>query len=216
MIGAFYKSITNPIEYALVQTSFAADLELTPNNFCKAHNYGLEAVFRKFFGDIGISGNYTYTYSIINSSKKFNYIDPNDNSFHNISVNQARPLQGQAANIGNIALLYKNSRNKLDAQLAMVYTGERINTLSLYKDLDNWERATINLDFSAQKEFRKHYIIYIKVNNILNTPYQLIVKQANRAYSGNNKLPIQNSPSYATIEHDLYYARYSLGFRFKF
>ncbi len=104
----------------------------------------------------------------------------------------------------------------LDAQLALVYTGERINTLSLYKNLDNWERPTINLDFSAQKEFKKHYIIYVKINNLLNTPYQLIVKQPNKAYSGINKLPMQNSPSYATIEKDLYYSRYTLGFRFKF
>ncbi len=216
MIGAFYKSIVNPIEYALVQTNYAADLELTPNNFGTAHNFGLELVFRKYFRDVGISGNYTYTYSLINSSKKFNYIDPSDNSFHNINVNQPRPLQGQAAHIGNLSLLYKNTRTKLDAQLAMVYTGERINTLSLYKDLDNWERPTINLDFSAQKEFGQHYIIYIKINNLLNTPYQLIVKQPNKAFAGNNKLPIQDSPQYATIERDIYYARYSLGFRFKF
>ena len=216
MLGAFYKSIINPIEYALVQSNYSADLELTPNNFGTAHNYGLEAVFRKYFGDFGVSGNYTYTYSLINSIKKFTYIDPKDNSYHNIDVNQARPLQGQAAHIGNLALLFKNSKNKLDAQLAMVYTGERINTLSMYKDLDNWERPTVNLDFSAQKEFGRHYIIYVKINNLLNTPYQLIVKQSNRGYSGINKLPIQDSPQYATIEKDVYYARYSLGFRFKF
>ena len=216
MVGAFYKSIVNPIEYALVQGNYSADLELTPNNFGTAHNYGLEAVFRKFFGVIGISGNYTYTYSLINSTKKFTYINPIDNSFHNIDVNQSRPLQGQAAHIGNLSILFKSSKSKVDAQLAMVYTGARINTLSMYKDLDNWERPTFNLDFSAQKEFGRHYIIYVKINNLLNTPYQLIVKQKNRAYSGINKLPIQDSPKYATIEKDVYYARYSLGFRFKF
>ncbi|HTI59713.1 TonB-dependent receptor [Mucilaginibacter sp.] len=216
MVGAFYKTINNPIEYALVQTNFSAGLTLTPYNFGTAHNYGIEAVFRKFFGDIGISGNYTYTHSLINSTKKFEYIDPADNSFHNIEVNQARPLQGQAAHVGNVSLLYKNTKNKIDAQLAMVYTGERINTLSLYKDLDNWERPTVNLDFSAQKEFNQHYIIYIKINNLLNTPYELIVKQQNKAFSGNSKLPLQESPNYATIENDKYYARYLLGFRFKF
>ncbi|MFB9842247.1 TonB-dependent receptor [Mucilaginibacter ginsenosidivorans] len=216
MVGAFYKTINNPIEYALVQTNFSASLTLSPNNFGTAHNYGIEAVFRKFFGNIGISGNYTYTHSLINSTKKFQYIDPTDNSFHNIEVSQPRPLQGQAAHVGNVSLLYKNTKNKIDAQLAMVYTGERINTLSLYKDLDNWERPTVNLDFSAQKEFSQHYIIYIKVNNLLNTPYELIVKQQNKAYSGNSKLPLQESPNYATIENDKYYARYLLGFRFKF
>jgi TonB-dependent receptor len=216
MVGAFYKNVNNPIEYALVQTDFSAGLTLTPDNFGTAHNYGIEAVFRKFFGSIGISGNYTYTHSIINSTKKFEYRDPADNSFHNIEVNQSRPLQGQAAHVGNVSLLYKNTKNKIDAQLALVYTGERINTLSLYKDLDNWERPTVNLDFSAQKEFNQHYVIYVKVNNLLNTPYELFVKQPNKGYSGNNKLPLQESPNYATIENDKYYARFLLGFRFKF
>jgi len=216
MVGAFYKTITNPIEYALVQTDFSANLTLSPYNFGTAHNYGLEAVFRKFFGNIGVSGNYTYTHSVINSTKKFTYVDPADNSFHNIDVNQSRPLQGQSAHVGNFSLLYKDGKHKLDAQLAAVYTGERINTLSLYKDLDNWERPTINLDFSAQKEFNDHYIVYVKVNNLLNTPYKLIIKQSNKAYSGNNKLPIQDSPNYATVENDKFYARFLVGFRFKF
>ncbi len=216
MVGAFYKTIINPIESALIQQNFSADLTLIPYNFGTAHNYGLEAVFRKFFGVIGISGNYTYTHSLISSTKEFDYTDPSDNSFHKTFVNQPRPLQGQSANVGNFSLLYKNARNKVDAQLAMVYTGERINTLSVYKDLDNWEKATVNLDFSAQKELDKHYIIYIKANNILNTPYQLIVKQTNRGYSGNSNLPLQDSPSYATIENARYCARYLLGFRFKF
>jgi TonB-dependent receptor len=216
MIGAFYKTIVNPIEYGVGTTGFAAAYTLSPFNFGTAHNYGVEAVFRKFFGSIGIAGNYTYTHSLINSTKIFQYIDPTDNSYHSISVSQPRPLQGQAANVANLSLLYKNTKNGIDAQLAMVYTGERIDLLSVYKNLDNWERPTTNLDFSAQKEFNQHYIIYIKVNNLLNTPYELIVKQPNQAYSGNEKLPFQESPSYATIENDKYYARFLLGFRFKF
>ena len=216
MIGAFYKTIVNPIEYGVVTTGFAAGYTLSPANYGTANNYGVEAVFRKFFGSIGISGNYTYTHSLINSSKIFQYRDPADNSYHSINVNQPRPLQGQAANVANVSLLYKNTKNGIDAQLAMVYTGERIDLLSVYKNLDNWERPTVNLDFSAQKEFNRHYIIYIKVNNLLNTPYELFIKQPNQAYSGANKLPFQESPNYATIENDKYYARYMIGFRFKF
>ena len=216
MIGAFFKTIVDPIEYGVGTTGFAAAYTLSPFNFGTAHNFGLEAVFRKFFGSFGVGGNYTYTHSLINSTKVFQYRDPADNSYHSINVNQPRPLQGQAANVGNVSLLYKDSKTGTDAQLAMVYTGERIDLLSVYKNLDNWERPTVNLDFSAQKEFSKHYIIYIKVNNLLNTPYELVVKQPNQAFSGNEKLPLQESPNYATIENDKYYARYLIGFRFKF
>ncbi|HZY40270.1 MAG TPA: TonB-dependent receptor [Mucilaginibacter sp.] len=216
MIGAFFKTIVNPIEYGVGTTGFSADYTLSPFNFGTAHNYGAEAVFRKFFGSIGIAGNYTYTHSLITQTKIFQYRNPADNSYHSVFVDQSRPLQGQAANVANLSLLYKNTKNGIDAELAMVYTGERIDLLSPYLNLDNWEKATTNLDLSAQKELGKHFIIYIKVNNLLNTPYELFVKQPNQAYSGYEKLPFQESPNYATIENDRYYARYLLGLRFKF
>ena len=70
--------------------------------------------------------------------------------------------------------------------------------------------------FSAQKEFGKHYILYIKANNLLNTPFQLIVKQHNNAYKTTTQLPFQESTDYLTVQYDKFYASYLIGFRFKF
>lgn len=214
MIGAFYKFISNPIEYAFTQNGFGGII-LSPNNFGNANNFGIEVVFRKYFGNFGVSGNYTFTNSVINSQKNFYYQSSGGQAI-NTTVKERRPLQGQSAHIGNFSLLYKSAKNKVDAQVAMVYTGERINTLSLYKGLDNWEKPTLNLDFSAQKEFGKHYILYVKVNNILNTPFQLIIKQNNTSYSGKFRLPFQESASYVTVQYDQFYTAYSLGFKLKF
>ena len=214
MIGAFYKFISNPIEYAFTQNGFGGII-LSPNNFGNANNSGIEIVFRKFFGNFGVSGNYTFTNSTIDSKKNFYYQSPSGGAI-NTTVKESRPLQGQSRHIGNFSLLYKNIKNKTDAQVAMVYTGERINTLSLYTGLDNWEKPTVSLDFSAQKEFGKHYILYVKVNNILNTPFQLIIKQNNSSYTGKFKLPFQQSPNYVTVQYDQFYTAYSMGFRFKF
>lgn len=214
MIGAFYKAISNPIEYAFTQNGFGGII-LSPNNFGNANNFGIELVFRKYFGSFGVSGNYTFTKSVINSQKNFYYQSASGQAI-NTTVKERRPLQGQSAHIGNLSFLFKDTKNKIDAQIAAVYTGERINTLSLYKGLDNWEKPTINLDFSAQKEFGKHYIFYVKVNNILNTPFQLIIKQNNSSYSGKYKLPFQESANYVTVQNDLFYTSYSMGFRFKF
>ena len=152
---------------------------------------------------------------MINASKLYVYLKP-DGSTNFQTILDRRPLQGQSAHIGNFSLLYKGAKNKIDAQLALVYTGERINTLSQYKGFDNWEKATTNLDFSAQKEFGKHYILYIKANNLLNTPFKLIVKQHNNAFESNTRLPFQESLNYLTVQYDQFYASYSLGFRFKF
>jgi hypothetical protein len=220
MIGAFYKLINNPIEYAFAPYSttsgnYGATPILSPQNFGTANNFGVELVFRKYFGNFGVSGNYTFTNSVINATKLYVYLTP-DNATKFTNVPDRRPLQGQSAHIANFSLLYKSAKNKTDAQLALVYTGERINTLSQYKGFDNWEKPTTNLDFSAQHQFGKHYIIYVKANNLLNTPFRLIIKQHNNAYHTKTQLPFQESTDYMTVQYDRYYASYSLGFRFKF
>jgi len=217
MIGAFYKMINNPIEYAFSSGSgsYSATPVLSPQNFGTANNFGIEAVFRKYFGNFGISGNYTFTNSVIRATKLYVYLTTSGSTVYT-NVEDRRPLQGQSAHIANFSLLYKSVKNKIDAQLALVYTGTRINTLSQYKGFDNWEKATTNLDFSAQKEFGKHFILYVKANNLLNTPFVLIVKQHNNAYNTTTKLPFQESPNYITVQYDKFYASYSIGFRFKF
>ncbi|HTD40090.1 MAG TPA: TonB-dependent receptor, partial [Mucilaginibacter sp.] len=212
MAGGFFKYLMNPIEKVLLPGSLGATFLLQPQNLGNAHNYGAEFVAKKFFGNIGFSVNYTYTQSQITTPKSIDV--------QNIGVttrNQTRPLQGQAAHIGNFSVLYKDQKNGLDAQLSLAYTGERIQAVSRYYGLDTWEKASTFLDFSAQKEFGKHYILFVKVNNILNTPYELFIKQNNTVnYTGILKYPHQESPDHTTLEYDQYYARYSLGFRFKF
>ncbi len=211
MLGAFFKQLTNPIETQLQQASGGATLYLTPNNFGNAQNYGAELEAKKFFGNIGASINYTYTHSQITTAKSIN-IDGMVTY-----RNQTRPLQGQAANIGNVSLLYKDQKLGWDAQLSLSYIGERIQAVSNYYGLDTWERPATFLDFSAQKKIGSHFIIYVKANNLLNTPYELIIKQNNTYnYIGIAKYPHQESASYTTVQYDQYYARYSLGLKYNF
>ncbi|MGN6566440.1 MAG: TonB-dependent receptor domain-containing protein, partial [Flavipsychrobacter sp.] len=214
MFGGFYKYIINPIEYAVVPQN-KTDLILSPGNFGNATNYGIEIVGRKFFGSFGIAGSYTYTKSDINSDKMVYHKPASASDSFYTHVTQHRPLQGQAAHIGNVSLLYKNTKQKIEAQLGLVYTGERINTVSYYRDLDVWQKPTLNLDFSAQKQFGKHFVIYIKLKNILNTGSELFIKQPNTAYSAPNKLPYQESPDYYTVERDYYYSSFLIGLRYK-
>ena len=212
MAGGFYKSLVNPIEHVLIPAQSGASLFNTPQNLGDAQNFGFEVVARKFFGNIGASINYTYTQSQITTAKSIDVV--------NVGVttrNQTRPLQGQAANIGNVSLLYKDQKNGIDAQLALAYTGERIALVSKYYGLDTWEKPSTFLDFSAQKELGKHFIVFVKANNLLNTPYELFIKQNNKNnYSGLLKYEHQESPNYTTVQYDQYYARYNLGLRFKF
>jgi TonB-dependent receptor len=211
MGGVFFKYLTNPIETVFQQGSNGAIFELTPENLGNAHNYGVELNAKKYFGNIGFALNYTYTQSQVTTSKS---IDANGLV---TTREQTRPLQGQAANIGNVSLLYKDQKNGLDAQLSLAYTGERIQAVSRYYLLDTWEKATTTLDFSVQKKVGKHFELFAKVNNLLNTPYELIIKQNNSFnHSGLLKYQHQESPNYTTVEYEQFYARYNLGARYKF
>ncbi len=201
----------NPIEAVFEQGNSGATNTLTPENLGNAHNYGAELVAKKYFGNIGVAINYTYTQSQITTPKSIvanNVVTTRD---------QTRPLQGQAANIGNFSLLYKDQKNGLDAQLSLAYTGERIQAVSRYYMLDTWEKATTTLDFSVQKKVGNHFIIFAKANNLLNTPYELIIKQDNSSnYTGLLKYQHQESPNYTTVEYEQFYARYSLGAKYNF
>ncbi len=211
ILGAFYKQLTNPIETELQQANGGAALYLTPNNFGNAQNYGAELEARKFFGNIGVSINYTYTNSQITTLKS---IVAGGEVSH---INQTRPLQGQAENIGNASLLYKNQKKGIDAQLSVSYIGERIQAVSNYYNLDTWERPSTFLDFSVQKKIGRHFIVYAKANNLLNTPYELFIKQNNTYnYTGIAKYQHQESANYTTVQYDQYFARYNLGAKYNF
>lgn len=211
MAGGFYKYLINPIEKVLQQGQSGATLFLEPENLGNAHNYGAELEAKKYFGNIGFSLNYTYTQSQITTPKSI------DVQGVVAMRSQTRPLQGQAAHVGNFSLLYKDQKNGVDAQLSLGYTGPRIAAVSQYYSLDTWEKASTYLDFSAQKKLGIHFIVFVKANNLLNTPYELFIRQNNSAnYSGYLKHPHQESPDYTTVEYDHYYARYNLGMRFKF
>jgi TonB-dependent receptor len=213
MVGGFYKYLNNPIEQTYTASQFGATLALMPVNLDNAHNYGAELAAKKFFGNVGVSVNYTYTQSLVTTSKQIDVVNQTSTTYRD----QTRPLQGQADHIGNVSLLYKDTKNGLDAQLALAYTGQRIAAVSKYYNLDTWEKSSLNLDFSAQKTFGRHYTFFVKANNILNTPYELFIKQNNTYnHTGILKYPHQESASYTTVEYGQYYARYSLGFRFKF
>jgi TonB-dependent receptor len=211
MVGGFYKNLVNPIETVLLQGPGGATLFLQPENLGNARNYGAEVVAQKFLGNIGASFNYTYTQSQITTPKS---IDVNGVV---TSRSQTRPLQGQAANVGNVSVLYRDQKQGIDAQVSLSYNGERIQAVSNYYGLDTWEKPSTYLDFSAQKKIGGHFLIYVKANNLLNTPYELILKQNNQYnYNSILKYEHQESPNYTTVQYDQYYARYSLGAKYNF
>jgi len=213
MVGVFYKYLKDPIEYALkVDETRGQDVFYSPGNYGNASNVGLELDYIKYFQKFGVKANYTYTNSSITTQKIIRERDINGNLFSK-NVEQTRPLFGQSAHIGNLTLLYKDTQHGWDAQLAGSYTGERINTVSQFLDNDFWQEAFMQMDASVEKRFNDKWTIFMKANNLLDTPLRLIIKNTNPI----NKDVFQDGKSddRTLIRQDFYQRSFIVGLRFK-
>lgn len=234
MVGAFYKNIKNPIEYALtnpleydVATGTVKPAANTtavvyqPINAGTATNFGFEWVGVKYFGPFGLATNYTFTQSSVSTTKARNATTDDASR----EVTQKRPLQGQSKHVANASLLYKSPRTGLDVQLAYVYTGARIVQVGQYLGLDYWQRAQSQLDFSAEKRLTKAdkrlgLTAYVKIQNLLNTPYQVDIlapgAPATAGAPATVAYPFQGNADRVSVINQTYRAYYLAGLRFRF
>jgi outer membrane receptor protein involved in Fe transport len=211
MIGAFYKHIDSPIEFAYFSKN-DRQYGYGPRNLGNANNLGIEIDFIKFVREFGIKANYTYTYSAIKTPKV--YYTVNDRGYtEKLFQDQVRPLVGQAGHVANFSFLYKNTKHSVDGQLAVAYTGEKIVIASHFLNSDYWQKPSLQLDASAEKRFRNGLSVFVKANNLLNSPSIEFIKTHNDA---NDSFPYQSAESGETIiRRSLYNRSILAGIRFK-
>lgn len=217
LAGVFYKKIADPIEYSLVQDLGPSSLQLKPQNFGTATNYGFELVILKYIKNFGISANYTYTKSSI-TTLKADYHRNSTGQLITDSVRVTRPMQGQADHIANLSLLYKNQKIGLDFQLSVVYTGKYISQVSGYNGLDYWNMPFTTLDISFEKKLSRkiNVSLYGKARNLLNSPAIARILKQNGYLTGNLALPEQDSPNSVVVQKENYKQNYLLGIRYSF
>ena len=218
LLGAFYKDIQNPIEYFVVRESGPSAQDIQPQNAAGgAINYGLEAQVTKYFGIFGISGNYTYTHSSITTNKLLYYNDQTLGLQQKV-VQQTRPLQGQADNIGNISALLKDQKIGLDMEVAFVYTGETIAQVSQYYNLDYYSHPFSQLDFSFEKTIVKRLSFYGKVNNLTNSIAKIYLKYPHASIEPREQefLGEQDIATETRVQSDMYKISFLGGLRYKF
>ena len=215
MVGLFYKRLQNPIEYGIFaegQGTF-----YSPTNFGDADNYGVEIDITKYFHSFGVKANYTFTQSQITTNKLFNYNNPDLTSSEKIlvkDVEQTRPLGGQAEHVANLSLLYKDTENGWDGQLAFSYTGDRLYAVSRYLDNDIWQGGYLQMDASIEKKLNIGIILFAKAVNLLDTPMVLYLKKQNPA---NNKVEdYENYRKGTLVRRDYYGQNIQIGIRYKF
>lgn len=216
MAGVFYKNIVNPIEYTVVRRpDLNNDLFLSPVNLGVAENYGFELDFVKYFNKWGLRGNYTFTLSSITTPKIRNFRDENG-MLTNELVDETRPLQGQSVHLANLSLLYNNQQSKTNAQLSLVYTGRRIAFVSPFLGIDHYQRGQVHLDLSAEQKLGEHFSVFIKVNNLLNTPFELEIPETPINVSEDaNIIPQPDLDNRVMVRQDIFQRAFLVGLRFK-
>ena len=188
LAGVFYKYLKDPIEQVFVTSDgkigAGTDAYYMPDNLGNAKNMGFEIDVIKYIRHFGIKANYTYTYSKITTSKR-EYKE--GSAEYKSGVTQSRPLVNQAPHTANISLLYKDTENGWNAQLASSFTGAKLALVSPFKDADQWDKAMFGLDLSAEKQFKNGFSIFFKANNLLDAKrerYLKTVNESNLQYAG--------------------------------
>ena len=192
-ISGFYKKLYDPIELAL--TGFDnGTIVYTPTNIApQATIEGIELVYAKYFGAFGISANYAYIYSNVKSLKVVpDSVGPGNTT---ITKLQSRPLQGQTNNSLNASLLYRDNKHKLFLQLAYQYLGKTLSQVYANYGYDYYQQPQSFLALSGEKGLSKHFTLFGKFNNLLNTPTTIKI----------NGL---------TVGQDIYKANYNIGIRY--
>ncbi len=212
LAGVFYKYLKDPIEQVFVTSDgkigAGTDAYYMPDNLGNAKNMGFEIDVIKYIRHFGIKANYTYTYSKITTSKR-EYKE--GSAEYKSGVTQSRPLVNQAPHTANISLLYKDTENGWNAQLASSFTGAKLALVSPFKDADQWEKAMFGLDLSAEKQFKNGFSIFFKANNLLDAKRERYLKTVNES-----NLEYEGQKSDKTIVGTYQYGRtFLLGVRYK-
>ena len=212
LAGVFYKYLKDPIEQVFVTSDgkigAGTDAYYMPDNLGNAKNMGFEIDVIKYIRHFGIKANYTYTYSKITTSKR-EYKE--GSAEYKSGVTQSRPLVNQAPHTANISLLYKDTENGWNAQLASSFTGAKLALVSPFKDADQWDKAMFGLDLSAEKQFKNGFSIFFKANNLLDAKRERYLKTVNES-----NLQYADQKSNKTIIGTYKYGRtFLLGVRYK-
>ena len=212
LAGVFYKYLKDPIEQVFVTSDgkigSGADAYYMPDNLGNAKNMGFEIDVIKYIRHFGVKANYTYTHSEITTSKR-EYQE--GSAEYKSGVTQTRPLVNQAPHTANLSLLYKDTENGWNAQLAASYTGTKLALVSPFKDADQWDKAMFGLDLSAEKQFGNGLSIFLKANNLLDAKRERYLKTVNEC-----NLQYEGQKSDKTIVGTYRYGRtFLLGVRYK-
>lgn len=155
--GLFYKQLTNNIFLStFTEDRDGVEYDVTqPVNGESGSLYGAEVAYQnRFSSGFGIYFNYTY------ADSKANYTTRTDTQ-----------LQGQSANVGNLALIFE--KWGFSGRVSLNYNGKSLFEVGKDATRDLYVDDHMQLDFSAQQQLGKNVSLFLEAINLTNEPYRV-------------------------------------------
>jgi len=79
------------------------------------------------------------------------------------------PLVGQSPHIINAALIYRDIEKGFKCQIVYTMQGKNLKQISSYYAQDVYQMAFHDLGATIEKKVYKNFVLYAKINNLLNS-----------------------------------------------
>lgn len=161
--GIFYKDLTDNIYFATFDEEFSGiEFEVTqPVNGEKATLAGLELAYQdrfsklpSFWNGFGVFFNFTFTDSSADYPQR-----------------ASTRLQGQAAQVGNLALSYE--KFGFSGAISANYNSEYILEVAEEASEDIWLDKHLQIDFRGRYQLTEQWSIFMELVNLTNEPYRV-------------------------------------------
>ncbi len=167
--GLFYKKINDFIVDENLEDVYGYTKYSQPINGGNANLFGFElSAQRQLFAGFGIYANYSYTHAKVSD---FNIEDREGEDVD---------MAGSPENTFNASLSY--DKKAFGARISYNYAGAFIDEYgdSAFEDVyyDKSTHVDLNLNYS----FKKHYLVYVSLNNLTNQPLRYYQGQSDRTY----------------------------------
>ena len=173
--SVFYKHFDRPIEATFRP---ASDPTRTFTNARSARNLGAELEARRSLAFLAealrgfsVVGNVSFVYSRVELDEKSKALEGGE----------ARPLQGQAPWVVNLALDWQSASEKTRGRLSYNVLGRRIDTVGFDQLPDIYEMPRHVVDLSVAQALGSHLDLKLALENLLNAPFSF--KQGDRETS---------------------------------
>jgi TonB-dependent receptor len=197
-LGAFYKDITNPIEF-YVQPIGGQDQNFYYDNAPKAVCYGMELEVRKTLGFLAPASIIAKRFTVVlNGSLIRSEVNLNSTVSGQASI---RPMQGQSPYVFNAFLYYTNLEKMIEANIVYNIFGNRLFGVGDASFATIFEMNRNTLDFTVTKGLSKKTELKFGIQDILSAKYRL-VEDSNRDFkidAGDQTVSTYRKGAYFTI-----------------